>query len=52
MCAVVSNSNNLKILLICLYMLNDDNWDVTHQINGDILNELPSLINPYQNQNI
>lgn len=33
MCAVVSNSNNLKLLLIvCLYIPNDDDCDVTHQL--------------------
>ena len=38
LCAVASNSEHSKILIVSLYMPNDDNTDANFYLYGDVLN--------------
>lgn len=52
LCAVVAQSDCAKLLLVSVYMPNDDNCDRSFEIFGDVLNELSAMINFYDGYDI
>ena len=44
LCAVATDTGNSKLLIVSVYMPNDDNSDVNFYLYGDVLSELSSLI--------
>ena len=52
LCAVVAQSQCAKLLLVSVYMPNDDNCDRSFEIFGDVLNELSAMINLYEGYDI
>ncbi len=51
-CAVVAQSQCDKLLLVSVYMPNDNNCDRGFEFFGDVLNELSAMINLYDGYDI
>ncbi|XP_063847689.1 uncharacterized protein LOC135092872 [Scylla paramamosain] len=52
LCAVVAHSQCDRLLLVSMYMPNDDNCDRSFEIFGEVLNELSAMINLYDGYDI
>ncbi len=52
LCAVVAHSQSVKLLIVSVYMPNDDNCDLSFNIFGYVLKELSAMINLYDDCDI